>query len=50
MRAGNPETWATSLVSGEGPLSGDTLGSQLMDQVANRVADEFRKPHPQAPQ
>jgi len=50
IRAGNPETWASGLVSGDGQLSEDTLVSQLMDQVANRVAGEFRKPHPQAPQ
>lgn len=50
LRAGNPETWASSLVSGEGQLSEETLVSQLMDQVANRVAGEFRKPHPQGPQ
>ena len=50
MRAGNLETWASGLVTGNGQLSEDTLVSQLMDQVANRVADEFRKPHPQGPQ
>jgi len=48
MRAGSPETWASSQVSGEGQLSEETLLSQLMDQVANRVAAEFRKPHPPA--
>ena len=50
MRAGNPETWASGLVTGDGQLSEDTLVSQFMDQIANRVAGEFRKPHPQAPQ
>jgi len=50
MRAGSPETWASNQVSGEGQLSEETLVSQLMDQVANRVAAEFRKPHPPAPQ
>lgn len=49
-RAGNPETWASSLVTDEGQLPEQTLVSQLMDQVANRVAAEFRKPHPPAPQ
>ena len=48
MRAGNPETWASSLVSGE--LPEETLVSQVMDQIANRVAGEFRKSHPAAPQ
>jgi hypothetical protein len=50
MRAGNPETWASSLVSEEGQLPEETLVSQIMDQVANRVAGEFRKSHPSAPQ
>ena len=50
MRAGHLETWASGLVSGEGQLSEETLVSQLMDQVANRIAGEFRKPHPQLPQ
>ena len=50
MRAGNPETWASSQVSDEGRVSEETLVSQVMDQVANRVAAEFREPHPPAPQ
>jgi len=50
MRAGNPEPFASNLVSGDGQLSEETLVSQLMDQVANRVAGEFRKPHTQTPQ
>ena len=50
MRAGNPEAWASGLVTGNGQLAEDTLVSQLMDQVANRVADEFRKAHSPAPQ
>jgi hypothetical protein len=48
MRPGNPEAFASSLVSGQGQLSEETLVSQLMDQVASRVAGEFRKPHTQA--
>ena len=31
MRAGNPETWASSLVSEEGQLPEETLVSQIMD-------------------
>jgi len=50
MRAGNPEAWASGLVTGNGQLAEDTLVSQLMDQVANRVAGEFRKAHSPAPQ
>lgn len=49
-RAGNPATWASSQVSEEGQVSEETLVSQVMDQVANRVAAEFQKPHPPAPQ
>src|SRR5215467_6769823 len=45
MRAGNPETWASSQVSDEGRVPEETLVSQVMDQVANRVAAEFRGPH-----
>jgi len=48
-RAGNPETWDSGVVSGDGQLSEERLVSQLMDQVANRVAADFRKPHPPAP-
>jgi hypothetical protein len=50
MRVGNQETWTSGLVTGNGQLSEDTLVSQLMDQVANRVAGEIRKPHSQEPQ
>ena len=50
MRAGNPEPWASSQVSDEGRMSEETLVSQVMDQIANRVAAEFREPHPPAPQ
>jgi len=50
MRAGNPETWASSQISDEGQISEETLVSQIMNQVANRVAAEFREPHSPAPQ
>jgi hypothetical protein len=50
MRAESPGTWDSGLVSGEAQLSEETLVSQLMDQVADRVAAEFRKPHPPSPQ
>jgi len=50
LRAGNPETWASSQVSDEGQISEETLISQIMNQVANRVAAEFREPHSPAPQ
>ena len=50
LRAGNPETWASSQVSDEGQISEETLVSQIMNQVANRVAAEFREPHSPAPQ
>jgi hypothetical protein len=50
MRGGNPEAWASGLVSAQEQLPEDTLVSQLMDQIAGRVASELRKPHPTAPQ
>jgi hypothetical protein len=50
VRDGNPEPWASGLVSAQGQLPEETLVSQLMDQIAGRVANELRKPHPTAPQ
>jgi hypothetical protein len=50
MRAGDPQTWASGMVTGQGPQQEENLVSQLMDQIADRVASELRKPHPPAPQ
>jgi len=50
MRAGNFEPWAEGMVNADDDLSEDVLVSQLMDQVANRVVDQIRKPHASAPE
>lgn len=44
MRAGEIEEWSSDVVTARDPLSDTMLVSQLMDQVANRVAGELRKP------
>jgi hypothetical protein len=48
--AGDVKPWASGLVSAEDSLSEDTLVSHLMDQIANRVANELRNPHVSVPQ
>jgi hypothetical protein len=48
VRAGNLETWASGLVTAHDQLPEETRVSQLMDQIASRVASELRKPHPAA--
>ncbi len=50
MRAGNLKPWASGVVTAEDRLPEETLVSQLMDQIANRVASELRKPRPSVPQ
>ena len=50
MRAGNPEPWSSGMVNAEDSLTEDVLASQLMDQIAYRVAGEIRKPHGSAPE
>lgn len=50
MRPGNLKPWAEGMVNGDAQLNEDTLVSQLMDQIANRVAGEIRKPHASAPE
>jgi hypothetical protein len=42
--------WTSGLVSAHAQLPEQTLVAQLMDQVANRVANELRTPHSEAPQ
>jgi len=44
MRAGELEEWSSDVVRARDPLSDTMLVSQLMDQVANRVAIELRNP------
>lgn len=50
MRPGNLKPWADGIVTADNALPEDTLVSQLMDQIANRVAAEVRKPHDSAPE
>jgi hypothetical protein len=50
MRPGNLKPWAEGMVSADNALPEDTLVSQLMDQIANRVVAEIRKPHASAPE
>jgi hypothetical protein len=50
VRAGNLKPWAEGLVSADDALPDDTLVSQLMDQIANRVAHEIRNSHGSAPE
>lgn len=42
MRPGNLKPWAEGMVSADNALPEDTLVSQLMDQIANRIAGEIR--------
>jgi hypothetical protein len=50
MRPGNLKPWAEGMVNSDAQLAEDTLVSQLMDQIANRVVAEIRKPHDSAPE
>ncbi|HKW66218.1 MAG TPA: hypothetical protein VJP04_02945 [Terriglobales bacterium] len=50
MRPGNLKSWSEGMVNGDAQLTEDMLVSQLMDQIANRVAGEIRKPHTSAPE
>jgi len=50
MRAGDFRPWAEGMVNADDALAEDVLVSQLMDQVATRVADQIRKPHASGPE
>jgi hypothetical protein len=50
MRPGNLKPWAEGMATADNALPEDTLVSQLMDQIANRVAVEIRKPHASGPE
>lgn len=50
MRPGNLKPWTEGMVTADNALPEDTLVSQLMDQIANRVVAEIRKPHDSAPE
>src|SRR5579863_4535633 len=48
--AGEPKPWDSGMVTADDSLAEDVLVSQLMDQVANRVAKTIRSPHASAPE
>src|SRR5215467_4050686 len=48
VRSGEVANWASGLVSAHAQVPEETLVSQLMDQIAGRVANELRTPHPPA--
>lgn len=50
VRVGNFKPWAEGMVNGDAQLTEDMLVSQLMDQIANRVVAEIRKPHDSGPE
>jgi len=50
VRSGDIANWASGLVSAHAQLPEETLVSQLMDQVARRVANDLRTLRPAAPQ
>ncbi len=46
VRAGDPESLASGIVTEKDTVTEDALVSRLMDQIANRAASELRNPHP----
>ena len=50
VRAGELGVWTSDVVHAHDSSPDEILVSHLMDQVANRVADEFRKPNSGRPQ
>lgn len=50
VRAGEPGSWASGIVTDEDTVTEEALVSRLMDQIANRAAGELRKPHPSTPE
>jgi hypothetical protein len=50
MRPGNLKPWSEGMATADNALPEDTLVSQLMDQIANRVVVEIRKPHASVPE
>ena len=50
VRGGDPESWASGLVTAKDTVTEDALVSQLMDQIASRAASELHKPHPSTPE
>ena len=50
VRAGDPQSWVSGIVTAEDTVTEDALVSRLMDQIAGRAAGELRKPHTSAPE
>ena len=50
VRAGEPGSWASGIVTQQDTIPEEALVSRLMDQIASRAASELRKPHPSAPE
>ena len=48
-QAGDPHPWTSGVVTAQEPQLEETLVSELMDQIAGRVASELRNPHPAPP-
>ncbi len=50
MRSGHIKPSSEGILTAQDALPEETLVSQLMDQVANRVVSEIRKPHDSTPE
>lgn len=50
MRDGNPNSWASGIVSATDTVTEEALVSRLMDQIASRAAHELRNPHSSTPE
>jgi hypothetical protein len=50
VRGGDPEAWASGIVTAKDTATEDALVSRLMDQIATRAASELRKPRPSKPE
>jgi hypothetical protein len=50
VRSGDPESWASGIVTAEDTVTEDALVSRLMDQIASRAGSQLRKPHPNTPE
>jgi hypothetical protein len=50
LRNGDPESWSSGIVTGKESMQDEALVSELMDQVAKRVASEVRQNRSSGPQ
>jgi hypothetical protein len=50
LRNGDPESWSSGIVTARDSFQDEELVSQLMDQVARKVANDLRQPHTSSPQ